>query len=110
MDFLEVEKLRKKVLVKTFVLLPFAVVTGIILANVAMDNGFPSIRHLTITLLASYIVTIVMWLLQSEDKQIEKERKIQKHLAKKSKMRRVLEGIGAILVTYFIIKLVYLVL
>ncbi|MBG9783038.1 hypothetical protein [Shouchella lehensis] len=107
MNFLEEEKLRKKVVIKTFVFLPVAVVTGMILANVAMEKGFPSIRQLLITVIASYIVTTVVWLLQSEDKQIDRERKLQKRLDHKSKMRRVIEGIGAIVVTYFIIKLVY---
>ncbi|UTR07030.1 hypothetical protein MM326_03075 [Alkalihalobacillus sp. LMS6] len=100
------EYLWRKVKIHTFLITPAAVLLGYMMAFFILDTGFPPIRTFIIYTIGAYIGVTIMWLVVSEDKQIERQRKAELKRRRKSKTRRVVEFFAIIGGAYLILRLI----
>lgn len=96
----------RKVKIQTFLITPAAVLLGYMMYFFAFDQGFPPLRTIIISTIGAYIGVTIMWLVISEDKQIERERKAELKRRRKSKVRRVVEFFAIIGGAYLILRLI----
>ncbi|MFS0785357.1 hypothetical protein ABC345_03115 [Shouchella sp. 1P09AA] len=96
----------RKVKINTFLVTPAAVLLGSVMAVFVLDQGFPPMRTIIASTVGAYIGVTIMWLVMSEDKQIERERKAELKRRRKSKVRRVIEFFAIIGGAYLILRLI----